>query len=198
LEVESRACEIEGFPGIVPSLRLPMSDPSLVTNPFAILSLIAAPAVLTNAASLLAMSTSNRFLRASERMRALAGRLDGGIETPAMHEMLLTQVKRVELQSVLLLHGLAGSYVALGSFASASLVSIVGAALAAAHVEPIFQVTVAAALVAGFIGAGGLVVGCFNLFRATRLSMLNIAEEAALIRSRFHRHGESDEVAEHE
>ena len=46
------------------------ADPvSLAQNPFALLSLIAAPAVLTNAASVLALSTSNRFLRASERMR---------------------------------------------------------------------------------------------------------------------------------
>jgi hypothetical protein len=48
----------------------------LSQNPFALLSLIAAPAVLTNAASVLVMSTTNRFLRASERMRALAVRVE--------------------------------------------------------------------------------------------------------------------------
>src|SRR6187402_3474907 len=101
-------------------------DSPLVSNPFALLSLIGAPAILTNAASVLAMSTSNRFLRASERMRALAARLDAGDETPAVHIMLLHQVQRVEKQATLLLHGLGGAYVALGSFATASLVSIVG------------------------------------------------------------------------
>jgi hypothetical protein len=45
-------------------------------------------------------------------------------------------------------------------------------------------VAVALALAAGFFGAGGMVHGCFNLFRTTRLSMLNIAEEAEWIRSR--------------
>jgi hypothetical protein len=51
---------------------VPVGD--LSSNPFALLSLIGAPAVLTNAASVLALSTSNRFLRASERMRALSTR----------------------------------------------------------------------------------------------------------------------------
>jgi hypothetical protein len=42
-----------------------MSGPAaeLSQNPFALLSLIAAPAVLTNAASVLALSTSNRTCR---------------------------------------------------------------------------------------------------------------------------------------
>jgi len=41
--------------------------PFLSDNPFASLSLIAAPAVLTNASSVLALGTSNRFARAIER-----------------------------------------------------------------------------------------------------------------------------------
>jgi hypothetical protein len=41
-------------------------------SPFAALSLIAAPAILTNAASLLVMSTSNRLARAG-RPRARGG-----------------------------------------------------------------------------------------------------------------------------
>lgn len=165
------------------------TDTSLVSNPFAVLSLIGAPAILTNAASVLAMSTSNRFLRASERIRALAARLDAGTETDAVHAMLIVQVHRVERQSVMLLHGLGAAYVALGSFASASLISILGAALAASPFHVGFDFAVALAFSAGILGAGGLVTGCFNLFRATRLSMLNIAEEAAMIRARFDSRG---------
>ena len=36
----------------------------------------------------------------------------------------------------------------------------------------------------GFIGVGGLVLGCANLFRATQLSLRNIQDEAALVRKR--------------
>jgi len=46
------------------------------SNPFAVLSLIVAPAILTNAASVLAMSTSNRLARAVDRARELARQLE--------------------------------------------------------------------------------------------------------------------------
>jgi hypothetical protein len=37
-------------------------------------------------------------------------------------------------------------------------------------------------LLLGFFGTGGLVLGCANLFQATRLSLVNIRDEAAQIR----------------
>jgi hypothetical protein len=160
------------------------ADPSLMASPFAALSFIAAPAVLTNAASVLAMSTSNRFLRASDRMRALADRLDRGVDSEATLAMFRVQVGRVERQAVLLLHGLVGAYIALGSFAGASFVSICGATLGAASLAGGAHMAIIVALLFGFGGVCGLVYSSFNLFRATRLSMLNIVEEAALIRSR--------------
>jgi hypothetical protein len=45
-------------------------------NPFAALSFIVAPAVLTNASSVLALSTSNRLARAVDRARALTTELE--------------------------------------------------------------------------------------------------------------------------
>ncbi len=165
-----------------------MSGPeTFQQNPFAALTFIAAPAVLTNAASVLALSTSNRFLRASERMRALFSELSAaGKDRPESEtRMLVSQVDRVERQAVWLLSALRGAYVALGSFVSASLISILGTALASSealhfwsHLFTIFG------LVAGFVGAGGMVWGCTRLFRATRLSMLNITEEATMMRER--------------
>jgi hypothetical protein len=90
------------------------ADTTLMSNSFAALSLIAAPAVLTNAASLLAMSTSHRFLRAGDRMRGLAQRLEAPGESDAVRRLLLTQVERVERQASLLLAGLRATFVALG------------------------------------------------------------------------------------
>lgn len=156
----------------------------LTQNPFAVLSLIAAPAILTNAASVLAQSTSTRFLRAAERMRALSSRLETESKTPAQVELALTQVNRVERQAMMLLTALHAAYLALGSFASASLISILGAALASSSFVLAFRLLVGLSLVVGFIGAGGLVWACFNLLRATRLAMLNVSEEATAIRER--------------
>jgi hypothetical protein len=44
----------------------------LSNNPFIVLSYVSGPAILTNAAALLLLSTSNRFARAIDRSRELA------------------------------------------------------------------------------------------------------------------------------
>jgi hypothetical protein len=50
----------------------PLADANQFSaNPFVILTLIVAPAILTNAAALMIMSTSNRFARAVDRGRDL-------------------------------------------------------------------------------------------------------------------------------
>ncbi|MDB6152418.1 MAG: hypothetical protein JWL90_871 [Chthoniobacteraceae bacterium] len=152
-------------------------------NPFALLTLIVAPAVLTNAMSVLALSTSNRFLRAGERLRLLAAELEAANE-PEERSWRLRHINRIERQAVLLLAALRGEYVALGSFISASLVSIVGAGLASRQSGAAAGWMIGLALAIGFVGAGTLVWSCVNLFHATRLSMMNISEEASMIRAR--------------
>ena len=159
-----------------------MGGVDLSQNPFALLSLIAAPAVLTNSASVLVMSTTNRFLRASERMRALSVRVEEKKLTPGLRALVRAQVDRTERQAVLLLSALRAAYTAIGSFASASLISILGAGLASTSLNVGFHAMAALALAVGVVGASALVVACARLLAATRLSMLNMSEEAALIR----------------
>jgi Protein of unknown function (DUF2721) len=161
-----------------------MADPvSLSQNPFALLSLIAAPAVLTNSASVLALSTSNRFLRASERMRALTVRYDDAKSDDA-RVLLLKQITRVERQAAMLLNALRAAYVAIGSFVSASLTSILGAGVASSSLRGAFPFFAGAALCVGVVGAGGIVWACVNLLGATRLALQNMTEEAEAIRAR--------------
>lgn len=159
-----------------------MNETALIANPFAALSLIAAPAILTNAASVLAMSTSNRFLRAADRIHTLAARLGEASLTAETRARLGVQVNRAERQALMLLSGLRAAYIALAAFAAASLISIVGAALNAAGWHDLAYGAVLLALATGFAGTGGLMQSSVNLFRATRLSMLNISDEARLLR----------------
>jgi uncharacterized membrane protein YgcG len=160
-----------------------MNPDLLAQNPFAVLTLIVAPAVLTNATSVLALSTSNRFLRAGERMRALGAEL--AEETKATERSWrLTHLNRIERQAVLLLLAIRAAYVALGSFVTASLVSIVGAGLASRKLHPGDEILLVVAAALGFVGAAAIVIACIRLFHATQLSMLNISEEAAIIRAR--------------
>jgi hypothetical protein len=168
-----------------------VADPGAFSqNPFTLLSLIAAPAVMTNAASVLALSTSNRFLRASERMRAIAGRYDES-HSDAVRALLVKQLTRVERQAAMLLNALRAAYVAIGSFVSASLISILGAGVAASSLHAAFPFLAGLALVAGVVGAAGIVWACVNLLGATRLALLNMSEEAEQIHRREHVRGAS-------
>ena len=156
----------------------------LSSNPFAVLTVVAAPALLTNSASLLALSTSNRFLRASERMRSLGTQLEEQAHPAHVRKLLFRQVSRVERQSILLLNALRAIYVAMACFAGSTIISIVGAVRASSPyaVEVEFIVTIS--FIAGFAGVVSLIYGAYGLFQATRLSLRNISEEAAMLRER--------------
>src|ERR1043166_8078993 len=93
----------------------------LTQSPFAVVTFIAAPALLTNASSVLAMSTINRMLRTRDRMRDLFAKSEAGGLSEAEAARLIEQVDRVEKQAVLLLRALHSIYVALGAFSGATL-----------------------------------------------------------------------------
>jgi hypothetical protein len=153
-------------------------------SPFAALTMIVAPAMLTNASCVLAMSTINRMLRTRERMRELLTESEQENRAASDVERASRQVDRVEKQATLLMGALASIYVALGSFALATLVSLLGAALVSLPEQWLFRVLGATGFTLGVIGVAGLVLGCARLFHATRLSLLNIREEAEVIRER--------------
>ena len=156
----------------------------LATNPFAVLTVVAAPALLTNSTAVLALSTSNRFLRASDRMRSLSSQLENPALPRHLRELLVRQVTRVERQGVLLLNALRAIYLALGCFAGATMISIVGAVFASVAVGLGVRATIALGFAAGLVGVGSLIFGAANLLHATRISLMNISEEAAMIRER--------------
>jgi hypothetical protein len=154
----------------------------LTNNPFAVLTFIAAPALLTNASCLLALSTINRLLRTRESMRELLKESER--EAQPRGPKFLEHVNRVELQASLLLRALHFIYVALGAFVSATLVTLLGAVAGQSGNELAMRVVVGLGLILGIVGVAGLVGGCVSLFHATQLSLINIREEAATIRAR--------------
>jgi len=156
---------------------------SLTQSPFAVLTLIVAPAVLTNATSVLALSTINRMLRTRERMQELFRRYENGEFAGAESERLLGQVNRVEAQALLLLRALRSIYVSLSAFASSALMTLVGASLAHYQGAIWFRALGGVGLALGFVAVSGLVIGCTNLLKATQISLANIREEAAVIRA---------------
>src|SRR3954466_8647930 len=101
-----------------------MGPNSLTQSPFAVLTFIVAPAILTNATSVLAMSTINRMLRTRERMHEMFAESESGERFRGA--AFVEQVNRVERQGALLLRALRWIYISLGAFAAASLVTLLG------------------------------------------------------------------------
>ena len=160
---------------------------TLHSSPYAALTLIAAPAVLTNASSVLALGTSNRFARAVDRQRQLSVLLEKRDEAmePGEGELRLRQLRRTEVRGQLLLRALTSFYLSLGSFAAASLLALVGA-IVGAEVAAVFGT--AAGLLAvgvGLAGVGGLVFGCVLLVRETRVALESLREEADFTHRKF-------------
>jgi len=153
-------------------------------SPFAVVTFIAAPALLTNATSVLALSTINRMLRTRDRMTELFAESEAGGQTSEESNRLVTQVDRVERQAVLLLAALRSIYIALGAFSAATLVTLLGAGLGSFHDALWFRLLTGVGLILGLVGVGGLVLGSASLLQATQLSLVNIREEAALVRKR--------------
>lgn len=154
-------------------------------TPFAVLTLIAAPAVFTNASSLLALGTANRLARVVDRTRFLAHELRATTERDETTKMWFTHLSRLEKRGSLLVRGMRYFYGSIGAFAAASLVSILGASLAASQYRLPFAAIAGLSFVAASAGFAGLVVGCTLLVTETRLALLMVTEEAELTKSWF-------------
>jgi hypothetical protein len=154
----------------------------LTNNPFAVLTFIAAPALLTNASCLLALSTINRLIRTRDSMHQLLRESEDAGRPQRAN--FIEHVNRVELQAVVLLRALRCIYVALGAFVAATLVTLLGAVAGQLGSELAMRIVIGLGLVLGVAGVAGLVGGCVNLFHATQLSLINIREEAVTIRAR--------------
>jgi len=153
-------------------------------SPFAVLTLIAAPAVFTNASSVLALGTGNRLARVVDRTRQLARELHGGAEAHAeVRDLWVRHLSRLEQRGNLLVRAMSFFYTSIGCFAAASVVSILGASVVSTSYKWPFEVIVAISFVAGVVGFIGLAVGCSLLVNETRLALRSLSEEAELARS---------------
>ncbi len=144
-------------------------------NPFAVLTTVVAPAVLTNACSVLALGTGNRIARVVDRSRELSAALEG---LPAGHkhcERYEEQLDSLGQRARLLFSALRLMYTALGCFATAALVAVLGSAGSFFQQAWIFRTAAGVGLLTGGVGVGGLVVGCSLLIREVRLALKNIS-----------------------
>ncbi len=156
---------------------------SVTDNPFAVLTLIGAPAVFTNASSVLTLGTGNRLARVVDRTRVIAREIHTASAGDEAAALWVHHLGRLERRGALLLRAMSFFYGAIGAFAAASLVSILGASLAASNYGTSFTLFALISFLAGSVGFVALVVGCAFLVGETRLALASMFDEARLARS---------------
>jgi hypothetical protein len=158
--------------------------PVLNDNPFAVLTAVVAPAILTNASSVLCLGTGNRIARVVDRTRIVAAALASLEPRSSLHQAHVHQLEKLQIRAKHLLAALRLFYASLGSFAAAALTSVIGSALAFYEVPVAFRLAAVAGLAFGALGVAGLVIGCAVMVRETRLAVRTLEEEVGLARGR--------------
>ena len=149
---------------------------ALADNPFAALTTVVAPAVLTNACSVLCLGTSNRIARVVDRSREIAREVEDLPREERHHrEKQLAALRR---RAKLLFWSLRLLYGALGAFATAALVAVIGAASANYDMPTASQSAAAMALCAGAAGVIGTVTGCVLMVQEVRLAIRQLTDDA--------------------
>ncbi|MBS1715790.1 MAG: DUF2721 domain-containing protein [Armatimonadetes bacterium] len=144
-------------------------------SPFAALTLIVAPAILTNACSVLILSTSNRLARTVDRARVLVGQIEAAAPGTVSH--LLEAQRSAESRAIMLAKALRLTYSSLGGFAGAALASVFGAVSTTgpAWLETLLQ---GLALLLGLAAVSGLTAAAVILVQESRATVAQLQRES--------------------
>jgi hypothetical protein len=159
-----------------------MQIQQLPDSPFVILSFLAAPAILTNASTLLALGTSNRLARAADRARAAAaGVVGSSTAADPLTRLQLEDFHNSTKRTQLLITALRRFYLSAGLFAAGTCVALVGAFADYFHVSILDTVTQLATVMTAAAGVWALVSGSAILVRETNLATRMLQAEHAAI-----------------
>jgi hypothetical protein len=152
----------------------------LTENPFDALTIIVAPAILTNASSVLCLGTANRLARVVDRTRAVSAELARVAPNAKSSVVCRRQLEALRARWTLVLRALKLFYMSVGSFAAATLISLCGAVFATSGLHLPLPFIALFGLVSGTLGVAGLVFGCSIMAQETRLDLQNLEEEVML------------------
>lgn len=152
-------------------------------NPFALLTFLAAPALLTNAAALMIFSTSNRLARASDRARTLAIEVRRSEDHTSPEFMLNTKLFRLAAERTEhLVKALSALYLALASFAAGTGLALAGSVGVAAGAMWVERLTLVAAGPVAAVGIAAFALSAGRLFRESGMALEGIRMEQELVR----------------
>jgi hypothetical protein len=146
-------------------------------NPFTVLTAVAAPAILTNACSVLALGTANRIARVVDRSRVIMKAQAEADPKGKHYGAYALQIEKLRIRGALLLRALRLFYAALGMFAATALTAIVGSAMVAFDLNIAFHAAAVFGFIVGAFAVIGVVTGCALMVRETRLAVQSVAEE---------------------
>ncbi len=155
-----------------------MQITSVASDPFSILTVVVAPAVLTNASSVLALGTNNRLARVADRSHIVNAQL-AKLEPGARElEVWTTELGALQTRAQLLLRALRCFYLGLGLFASSALISIAGSIMVFYGWPSAFQIAAGIGVVCGASAVIALVCGCVLMISETQLAVKGLAYDA--------------------
>jgi Protein of unknown function (DUF2721) len=158
------------------------------TNPFAILTFISAPAVLTNASCVLLFGTGNRYGRAIDRVHELAEMIEkGSVQTEAEQRLRIRQLEASETRTQFIVQALTCFYIAVAGFVGSTLVSLIGAALVSAQVKQAVWLSFGIAFAAGAVGVFAMIGGAMLLAQESRFSFEILREERKFLTDQVQR-----------
>jgi Protein of unknown function (DUF2721) len=155
------------------------------SSPFAVLTTIVAPAILTNASSVLALGTSNRLGRVVDRTRVVASQIGRFGAGSAEGQAWSLQLQALRARAQLLLRSLRLFCAGLGLFAASALASVAGSVASYYRQRLPSEVTAILAVATGASAVVALCFGCTLMIHETRLAVQSLAKEAEL---RMHLH----------
>lgn len=157
-----------------------MQYTSVTSNPFGVLTAVVAPAILTNASSVLALGTSNRLARVVDRTRVVTAELATLEPGSPDYQAWAAQLAPLHVRVHLLLKALRLFYAGLGLFAATALVSVGGAVAAYYEQRSLLEAAAALAFLTGASAVAGLAWGCILMVRETQIAVHYLEEEARI------------------
>ena len=151
----------------------------MAQTPLELLTVIAAPALITNASSVLILSTSNRFARAVDRSRALAVQVGRDEIDPFVRSTTATLYALARRRTRFVARALMAFYVAVGSFAFGTFSGLLAIAIEHLGAEAAGPYLNAVSLSAVTIGTLAITTGAFLLLLESRMTLRGLTIEAA-------------------
>jgi Protein of unknown function (DUF2721) len=149
---------------------------------FTVLTAVVAPAVLTNATSLLSQQIGNRIARVIDRTRNLSAIRASYEQENELQAVLAEEFHLLQRRAKLLTFALRFGYFALGGFAAEALIAVVGAVLSSADVRFVDSVAAVVALAVGIVSVVSFVASCACMVRETMIALRNLEHEAEVVR----------------